>query len=246
MSWSVIDKNMKRFSFKFGRERIIGDVIGDTSNCSVLILHGAGLEGKGSFDGLRKRLAKDGIDSAAFDFIGHGETGGNLQESSLKNRTEQAVAVVKHLSLKAPLSVVGRSMSGYTAIKLTEALEVGLLVLIAPAVYMPQAYSVNFGEEFSKKIRATKSWENSDAWPILSRFKGNLLVIVAEKDEVIPEEVVKRIYNSAVHANRRELYTISRAPHKITQFLVENPEESDKFYQKVKESLAFVTKRSVE
>ena len=91
-------------------------------------------------------------------------------------------------------------MSGYTAIKLTEAFKVDNLILFVPAVYTARAYRLPFGPEFSAAIRVPGSWNDSDAFDILSGFRGNLLIVAAESDRVIPVEVIEQLHASARNA----------------------------------------------
>ena len=115
--------------------------------------------------------------------------------------------------LQEPLTLIGASMSGYTAVKLTRLHEVKNLVLIVPAMYTPEAYEVPFNGGFSEIIRSHRSWERSDAWEILRGFTGKLLVVAAEHDTVIPREVVQRTFESAAQAQFRDLYIVPGASH---------------------------------
>ncbi len=99
-------------------------------------------------------------------------------------------------------------MIGYTAIKLTELFSVSNLILLVPAVYSPRAYDIPFGPQFSAAIRAADSWRESDAFDILSRFTGNLVVIAAEFDDIIPKDIVEQIHSSAMNAANRILHVI--------------------------------------
>ncbi len=67
-----------------------GDIIETSQKPHLLVLHGAGKSQRHVFRSIRHELYRRGIGSAAFDCIGHGETGGHLEGSSLKSRTEQA------------------------------------------------------------------------------------------------------------------------------------------------------------
>ena len=80
-----------------------------------------------NFDVLRELLFKNGISSCAFDFIGHGETAGDITTSSLEIRVKQVLAVVQSQALPQPLSIVASSMSGHIAIKLSEFLNIKIL-----------------------------------------------------------------------------------------------------------------------
>ncbi len=194
----------------FGNTVLRGDSY--RNPCHAVVLHGAGKSSRMRFTRLRRALNERGVPTASFDFIGHGETGGELVGSSLKERTEQAAAVLRQVAVE-PFTLIGASMSGYTAIRLTEIFRVENLVLLVPAVYTARAYDLPFGPEFSSAIRVPESWKDSDAWSILSLFRGNLLVMAAEHDHVIPREVVERIHSSAVQAENRTLHVVSGSHH---------------------------------
>ena len=201
---------LRPFQLPFGNYQLRGDRY--APRCNTLILHGAGKSSRARFGRLRQALDSRGLPSASFDFIGHGETGGDLLDSSLRHRTDQAAAVIRH-ACSAPLTLMGASMSGYTAIKLTEAFAVDNLTLLVPAVYTPRAYEVGFGPRFSAVIRSPGSWRDSDAFATLSRFRGKLLIIAAESDHVIPRQLIERLYRCARNARSRRLHIVPGSTH---------------------------------
>jgi len=201
---------IREFRIPFEDYLLAGDLAAEP--CSTIVLHGAGTSSRERFRRLRSGLHAEGLPTCSFDFIGHGETGGELGRSSLKERTLQASRVID-TCLKEPLTIIGASMSGYTAVKLTGLHEVENLVLVVPAVYTPEAYDAPFNGGFTAIIRSHRSWERSDAWEILRGFKGKLLVVAAEHDTVIPREVVRRTLESATQAQFRDLYTVPGASH---------------------------------
>jgi pimeloyl-ACP methyl ester carboxylesterase len=182
------------------------------AGCNTIVLHGAGKSSRSRFSRLRDTLHQRGIPTAAFDFIGHGETGGELLGSTLCERTEQAAAVIRY-ACREPLTLIAASMSGHTAIKLTEIFDVENLVLLVPAVYTSRAYHLPFGPEFSAAIRVPESWRESDAFDVLAEFKGKLLIVAAECDGAIPAEVPQRMYSAAGTAADRMLHVIPDAGH---------------------------------
>jgi uncharacterized protein len=209
------------FRVPFHSSHLKGDVF--LSNISpLLFLHGAGkLTSRGCFHSLR--LALD-LPSVAFDFIGHGETGGDLESSSLEERLQQALCVIESLKLSTPLSIAASSMSAYTAIKLLEKYPVKNLILFVPAVYDVKAQTLPFNKGFTEIIRRHESWRGSDAWDILEKFQGNLLLICAEEDAVVPRVIPELIFQSAKVAPKKEIHFIPQSPHRILKFLSENPE----------------------
>ncbi len=202
--------NKTTFELSFLNHKLYGDKYPQSNH--TLVLHGAGKSSRAIFSGLREALYNNGIRSVSFDFIGHGETGGQLVGSSLRERTNQAAAVIREHCC-TPITLIATSMSGYTAIKLTELFPVNNLILLVPAVYSLRAYDVAFGEEFSKILRLPYSWRESDAFKILSEFKGNLVIIAAESDEVIPDEIPRKIHAAAIKANEASFLIVPGSKH---------------------------------
>ena len=212
----------KEFRVPYGKHELVGDIISDGNAPSLLYLHGAGASNRRRFDPLRDMLAEQGIGSVAFDFTGTGDTGGDLRSSSLRERVEEAEAVVSHLQLPAPLSLVGSSMGAYVAVKLTEKFRVENLILFVPAFYTRAAYAIPFNAGFTEIIRTPGSWQDSDAWEMFGGFKGNVLVFAAGKDEVIPKELIERIGQGVPQAASKEVVVFPDADHGIGRYFGED------------------------
>ncbi len=202
--------SIKTFKLTYGKYMLQGDLY--RKGNQTIVLHGAGKSSRSVFTRLRHSLNANDIPSTSFDFVGHGETGGNILDSSLRGRTEQAAAVIKHTCIE-PVSLIAASMSGHTAIKLTELFSVSNLILLVPAVYSSRVYDLQFGPEFSAAIRSLDSWRESDTFEILSQFTGNLVIIAAEFDDVIPREIVEQIHSSAINAANRILHIVPGSGH---------------------------------
>ena len=115
-------------------------------------------------------------------------------------------------------------MGAYTAVRLLEYYQIKCLVLIVPAMYDSRAYTARFNKGFTEIIRQPQSWDRSDAWEILSGYRGRLFIIAAENDEVIPQGVINKIYDSAVNAKERKLFVAPRASHAVfTDLRSNNP-----------------------
>jgi uncharacterized protein len=226
------------FQVDFGVHTLIGDILADSSPPEVLILHGAGNANRDNFCLFREELLNQGISSAAFDFVGHGDTGDELKTSSLISRTRQACRVVDSLNIHQPFSVIAASMGAYTAVKLTEYYPIKNLMLIVPAMYDSKAYQVPFNKGFTEIIRQPQSWDDSDAWQILSEYRGRLFIIAAENDKVIPMGVVNRIYDSAVNAEKRILFVAPQTSHTVfTDLRSNNPDGFRNVFDRIVEML---------
>ena len=213
----------------FESHTLIGDILSAGNSPRVLVLHGAGNSNRGRFQMLREELFAKGISSVTFDFVGHGDTGGDLKSSSLSSRTRQVCRIVDALNLQQPLSVIGASMSAYTSVKLLEHFHIKSLILLVPAMYTSQAYSVPFNRGFSDIIRQPQSWVQSDAWRLLADYTGRLMIVAGKNDQVIPRAVIDRIYDSAVNAAARKLYIAPNASHFVFTDLRENDPDEFKY-----------------
>lgn len=212
---------MKTFELTFDGKTIQGDTLrGTKEEVNALFLHGAGAANRHRFTPLRDELCTTfGISSVAFDFINHGASSQNPEFDSLAYRTNQAKVVIEQFLADKPFSVVASSMGGYIALKLTEIYHVATLVLIVPAVYNRNAYEAVFKTEFTERIRRKDSWVNTDAWELLEKYTGNLLVVSAENDKVIPKPIVNYIFNMAINTKSRKHVEIPEASHQILKFI---------------------------
>lgn len=190
---------------------------------ATLVMHGAGVSHRGLHAQFRAALSERGVATSAFDFVGHGETGGQLDGSSLLGRTQQALAVLR-AECAPGATLIASSMAAYTAIRCSAHFPVSALVLMVPGVYHPEAYEVPFGPEFSAILRRPRSWEQSDAWQLLAKFRGDVLVISAERDSVIPAEIPALLYSSAAAARSRRHLVVPEAPHSLLKYLQNFPE----------------------
>ena len=216
------------FRVPLERHVLVGDILARQEPAQLLVLHGGGQSNRERFRLLRENFLAHGVGSVAFDCIGHGETGGDLRQTSLQSRTTQACAVIDSLALPQPFSVLAASMGGYTAVRLLPRYAVANLILLGPAIYATEAYTVPFNAGFTDIIRRPNSWESSDAWDLLEGFTGRLLLVAGERDSVIPPGVIRRVYDSARNAKPRTLFVAPGASHLILTDLRANaPDQLD-------------------
>lgn len=208
---------MEKIFFKSGREILAGLISSNKTKPDLFFFHGGGLKKeKEKFKYMMRDLAKQGVNSLAFDFSGVNESSGSFNDSSLEKRVSEAKSVIENFYTKnQPINVCGFSMGGYVAIKMTKIFKVKNLMLFCPAVYAKKAYRLNFGEQFSKILREEKSWKKSDAWGLLKKFKNNLIMFVPENDEVVPREVSDFIYSSAKNCRLKKEIILPNFTHKV-------------------------------
>lgn len=226
------------FTLQVDEENIVGSIL--NSDLSTLpphfvYLHGAGIGIKEGIHSIAPTIINTGINILSFDFSGHGESTGALRKSSLKKRTREATAVIDQFSSKQPLIVCGSSMGGYLAIKMLEFYQIELLILFCPALYNENAYRMPFDQGFTEIIRKPNSWEKTDVLPLLQSYTGKLLIIIGEKDEVIPSGVIDLLMRHSISAEKKELYIIPDCPHRIVKWITEQDDERLSLQKKILE-----------
>ena len=213
------------FTLPFLHTRLRGDCCNSPAPVrQLMLLHGAGQADRASYLPLRQHLQSQQIASSAFDFIGHGETGGSLLGSSLRQRVEQALAVYRHCHAdNKPLALLGSSMGAYIALRLLEQLPCSHLILQVPGAYTPAAFDIPFGPAFSAMLRQPLSWLDSDAWPRLQRFRGHVLIVAATQDEVIPRKLIEKLHASSRHCRSSQLLWLEGAGHQLQRYWQAQP-----------------------
>lgn len=188
----------------------------------VLCLHGGGTGNKERYAAFQAYLATSGIASFAFDFTGCGESEGSFQEGSLKQRlydAQQAYDVFQNYV--EHIIIVGSSMGGHIAARLTETRNTSQLILIYPAAYANEAEHIVLNNSFTRILRTQNSWENSLSFNALIRYTGKVLVFYGEEDTVIPKGVQNK-YKQLV-GKKGKFVIVPNAPHSLFHVLM-NPQ----------------------
>lgn len=207
----------RRVEFEVDGEILVGRAVlaSPDQKPSLLLLHGAGKSSKDRSSFLTDKLAQEyGISSFSFDFSGHGESSGDLQDSSLNKRLNEARGAIRASNMSQPFGVCGFSMGGHVALELLAYYPINALFLFYPAVYAEKAVQKRFGAgEFSRIIREPESWRHAKVWKSLQEFRGNFVLVTGEHDEVIPPDVTAKLWASAEQAEFRHHIVVEDAPH---------------------------------
>lgn len=226
-----------KVSFAVGPETLVGETIVMHSNdvARILILHGAGKATKERAQPLAKRIVTEtGQGVFTFDFSGHGESSGQLNQSSLRKRVDEANAAWQFLSHDEPLTIFGLSMGGHIALEMLAHHNVKNLVLFYPGLYAREAFDVPFDERFSQTIRRTDSWRDASVLENLKNFTGNLIIIWGENDAVVPRGVVDLLYETATNAQSKELFVVPAGEHLLLPQLYASNHLLDQVVDKIK------------
>jgi len=231
---------MPKISFTVDGESLAGETILADSNAlpQILILHGAGQATKERAKPLAQRIISEtGQGVFTFDFSGHGESSGELVQSSLQKRVNEANATWQFLAPDKPITIFGLSMGGHIALEMLKHHVVENLVLFYPGLYTREAFDLPFDERFSNTIRKENSWQDAAVLEDLKSFRGNLLIIWGENDAVVPRGVVDLLYETAENAKSRELFVISGAEHLLLPQLYANDQLMNEAVNKIKKNL---------
>lgn len=194
---------------------------------TVAIFHGAGKSNSERFMRIGEAFLAQGISVLALDFIGHGQTGGDMSEGSLALRTKHALATIeRQLSKEVPLILVGSSMGAHTALRVSKQLSerVRSLCLLQPAVYAKDAENVFFTEEFTTILRRPDSWKSSHALEDASAFGGNVYIGIGSEDKVIPWGVIEAlIANFRQNTSAFRLEVLHGAAHTLPEWIPSHP-----------------------
>lgn len=201
------------FFVEYKQSYIHGNTLGPEKESSptILFLHdGKQSEDRSVFLLLRQTLLeKYTMSSCAFDFIGHGTTGGCWAKSSLASRTEEAANVVNACFDSQPFMVVAIGMGAYSALKLTEIFPVESLVLISPKVYAVETYSATLGSITGETSCTPEHWDKTDAWSIIGRFRGNISIVGTNKNDPLCPGTMSRLYSHATRSQCRQAFEIT-------------------------------------
>ncbi len=220
--------NERRIELAVDGEIIVGDVLSATAAVNapgVLFLHGAGQSHRQRQRVLREDLATLGLSSIAFDFSGHGESSANAP-GSLQKRLRQAEQVLLHVDPEHHIhTVAGTSMSGEIAIRLAcnEASGIDHVVLMVGAIYDRMAFTLPFGPAFSVALRRPGSWRDAESLELIRSYRGDLTIIRALDDAVIPHEVADLLMDAAQSTRFRRLIDLPGVDHRLSEKIAQDP-----------------------
>jgi uncharacterized protein len=143
------------------------------------------------------RLANElGITSIIFDYTGHGDSPFNIKERSASQHLQEVLTVFDWMKEKYPnrkTFVVGSSYGGFLATHLSQLRKFDLLILQAPAIYLPSDFNLTYEEEDDKKTFVfRRNQAELSRHPLLQnakKFVGKVLLVAHKRDERIPKEV---------------------------------------------------------
>jgi uncharacterized protein len=223
-------------AFRIEREKLAATKVLAASGAppEIISFHGTGAAANRSrIRYALEHLASHGLSSLCFDFSGHGQSTGIIEQATLALRRNEAQAMVELLNLQVPPVLIGTSMGSYIAALLAPAIQPRSLILFCPAAYSAGLMDLKFDENFTSTARKPRAYINSPAFEALKSYRGKLLIVAAGKDTIIPKEVIRLYEESAPLAEFRETIWLEESDHKIHSWLADRESERNMVLRKM-------------
>ena len=220
---------MKKISFLVDKQKVKGTLIFPKvikkQNPAILFIHGWTSSETGYLP-RAQAVAQHGAICLTLNLRGHGKSEGNLKDFSRENHLKDVLTAYDFLAgqesvVKNKIGVCGASYGGYLSSLLSSQRKIKWLVLRAPALYRDDDFNIPTAKLIRENIKVYRQSKitpkDNLALKAVSKFKGNLLLIESEKDEIIPKQTIKN-YCQAVNPKTIFNYKIMKnADHALTK-----------------------------
>jgi hypothetical protein len=196
-------------------------------NPAILFVHGWTSERERSFQ-YAKTLADLGYICMLFDMRGHGTSEGDIKTFTNKDFLSDVIAAYDYFSKvesvdAGNISAVGSSFGGYLITLLSARRKLKNLALRVPADYPNQDFnklkirSSGDNSEIMSWRRKPKTLSETYALEALSKFTGDVLIIEAEKDDMVPPQTIVNYINAVKDKSKLTHILMKDAPHSIKE-----------------------------
>jgi pimeloyl-ACP methyl ester carboxylesterase len=174
---------------------------------------------KQHYHDLLPRLANElDITTVIFDYTGHGDSPFAIEDTSPAQHFLEVITVFDWMKERYPnrrVFVVGSSYGGFLATQLIKYREFDALILRAPAMYRPEDfYTLQKNENKQVTLAFRKDTAALLGHPLLRRaaeFKGKILLVVHENDEIVPKETT----DAYAEALKPEIFVVAGITHSL-------------------------------
>ena len=186
----------------------------------VIFLHGLTSSQKRYLD-MARALTDVGIAALAFTMRGHGSK--NLDSISAEGGHADALAAYDFLASQehidtSRIGLCGSSFGSMLAALISTERHVSSLLLRAPAVYTAEMMQMPYSKidkEQKTIFRQIGDVASSPSVKALEGFRGSILVVSSEHDDIIPARVPQAYYDHAVRAKYRQIEEMKGATHTL-------------------------------
>lgn len=212
----------KKVEFKVANDTLRGSMFIPTGKGpfpSVVFFHGSGSTGETYFKAAKK-LSENGVLGFAFNYRGCGASDGKFEDQTIAMGMNDAKTAVDFFLSQEEVNIdrlgfCGASFGGFIASMLVSQFSPKSLMLVVPV-----AYNKEIINKTHRDADDLKKFENSKSYEEISKFKGDLLVVECEFDDVLPPGMVGKYLESAKNAKNKEEFILKGAKHSVSR----NPE----------------------
>ncbi|HTG09379.1 MAG TPA: alpha/beta fold hydrolase [Candidatus Eisenbacteria bacterium] len=210
-----------RFTVPVGAADVAGvlHLPDDLPGPCVIACHGMGAsKDSDKYLQLAREVPAAGLALARFDFRGSGESGGLPRDATIESRIADLEEVLAHLSTQPELDgrfgLLGSSLGGYVALwaasRVTAGAPVPVVTWNAPAALRELSHA-DPGEAGAALVAEVRRGARAEA----PAGVGRLLVIQADRDEVVPPAHGRALFDRARDPKR--LHVIAGADHRLSE-----------------------------
>ena len=205
---------------------IAGTIIAPATTIpGVLCVHGWG-GSQQQYLARAREIAALGCVSLTFDLRGHARTDSQQSSVSREDNLQDVLAAYDELAHhpavdEKSIAVVGSSYGGYLAAILTTLRPVRWLALRVPALYpdagwdTPKKQLHKESDLHAYRRRIVRPDENR-ALAACAKFKGDVLVVESENDDIVPHRTIENFVEACTHAHSLTYRAIPEADHGLT------------------------------
>ncbi len=195
----------------------------DQKNIACLFLHG--WTGRPNIRAA-ERTANVGYYALTFSFPGHNNSEGDITKLTRKEALESAVAAYDLFKSSIPegteIVAIGNSFGGYIAPLLTTQRKVRALSIRVPADYPDDKFDLpqmGQGHDDPEVLRwRHRLHESSETMALraVHEFTGELQIIEAKLDDLVPHETVHSYANAFADPEKLEYHLMEDWPHSLS------------------------------
>jgi pimeloyl-ACP methyl ester carboxylesterase len=192
----------------------------------LLFVHGWG-GSQQSYLARAREIAEIGCVCMTFDLRGHARTDEQRETVSREHNLRDLLAaydlLAKHSAVDpASIGVVGSSYGGYLAAIMTSMRPVRWLVLRAPALYEDHGWELpkvqlNDTMDLTAYRRSLVSADENRALGACAAFRGDVLIVESENDEVVPHMVIANYLAACTQARSVTSRILEGAEHGLSE-----------------------------
>jgi dienelactone hydrolase len=211
-------------SFEHAGERLEGTLsmptIGKPPYPAVIFFHGM-TSSQDKYIPMAQALAAQGVAGMTVNIRGHGKSGGTLDDLTAAELETDGLATYDFLAKQKGIDlqrigICGGSFGALLAATASASRDVKSMLLRVPAAYTEAMRRTRIQEIMANQEGVffdIKDARSTPAVNALRDFKGKLLVVASEKDNIIPAAIPQAFYDAAQHATHREFEVMHGAPH---------------------------------